>query len=156
MQYFQGERLSHAVGCAFSICLEKKKRRDEETAQVNVQSAQESTSSTPPKDIFHPNWEDNTSEGTSTQNPSNSRSNLAYQSFRKHVSIEDRYLDPQSVIINEVPASNHMDEIRRISKPRPTGNPALFLRQVRFLWCQVVPCEIRAAKTRFSAKNSYF
>ncbi|CAB07405.1 Numb-related protein 1 [Caenorhabditis elegans] len=124
-----GERLSHAVGCAFSICLEKKKRRDEETAQVNVQSAQESTSSTPPKDIFHPNWEDNTSEGTSTQNPSNSRSNLAYQSFRKHVSIEDRYLDPQSVIINEVPASNHMDEIRRISKPRPTGNPALFLRQ---------------------------
>ena len=25
---FQGERLSHAVGCAFAICLEKKQERD--------------------------------------------------------------------------------------------------------------------------------
>ncbi len=25
---FQGERLSHAVGCAFAICLEKKQQRD--------------------------------------------------------------------------------------------------------------------------------
>ena len=29
----QGERLSHAVGCAFAVCLERKKKRDEETAQ---------------------------------------------------------------------------------------------------------------------------
>ncbi|KAJ1349200.1 Mitochondria-ER-cortex-ancor component [Parelaphostrongylus tenuis] len=28
-----GERLSHAVGCAFSICLERKKKRDEENMQ---------------------------------------------------------------------------------------------------------------------------
>ena len=26
--FFQGERLSHAVGCAFAICLEKKQQRD--------------------------------------------------------------------------------------------------------------------------------
>ena len=27
---FQGERLSHAVGCAFAACLERKQRRDKE------------------------------------------------------------------------------------------------------------------------------
>ena len=29
---FQGDRLSHAVGCAFAICLEKKQKRDQECA----------------------------------------------------------------------------------------------------------------------------
>lgn len=29
---FKGERLSHAVGCAFAICLERKKKRDAEAA----------------------------------------------------------------------------------------------------------------------------
>ena len=29
---FQGDRLSHAVGCAFAICLEKKQKRDKECA----------------------------------------------------------------------------------------------------------------------------
>jgi hypothetical protein len=28
----QGDRLSHAVGCAFAICLEKKQKRDQECA----------------------------------------------------------------------------------------------------------------------------
>ena len=28
--FFQGDRLSHAVGCAFAICLEKKQKRDRE------------------------------------------------------------------------------------------------------------------------------
>ena len=30
--YLQGDRLSHAVGCAFAICLEKKQKRDQECA----------------------------------------------------------------------------------------------------------------------------
>ena len=29
---WQGDRLSHAVGCAFAICLEKKQKRDQECA----------------------------------------------------------------------------------------------------------------------------
>ncbi|EFP00794.1 CRE-NUM-1 protein [Caenorhabditis remanei] len=142
-----GERLSHAVGCAFSICLEKKKKRDEESTGAAAPTQPESTPKATSSDVFHPNWGDASGgiEGPSSSlNSGNSggvtssaaaaaatgqRANLAYQSFRKHVSIEDRYLDPQSVIINEVPASNHMDEIRRISKPRPSGNPALFQRQ---------------------------
>ena len=28
LSFLQGERLSHAVGCAFAICLEKKQQRD--------------------------------------------------------------------------------------------------------------------------------
>ena len=30
----QGERLSHAVGCAFAICLEKKQQREKEKVSV--------------------------------------------------------------------------------------------------------------------------
>ena len=30
----QGERMSHAVGCAFAICLEKKQKRERETVSV--------------------------------------------------------------------------------------------------------------------------
>lgn len=30
-----GERLSHAVGCAFAVCLEKKQKRDKETVMMN-------------------------------------------------------------------------------------------------------------------------
>ncbi|CAI2352476.1 unnamed protein product [Caenorhabditis sp. 36 PRJEB53466] len=119
-----GERLSHAVGCAFSICLEKKKKRDDDAAVGG-----ESTPVAARKgDVFNPNWDEARPEPSSSSS-SLQRANLAYQSFRKHVSIEDRYLDPQSVIINEVPASNHNDEIKQIAKPRPTSNPALFQRQ---------------------------
>lgn len=30
IRYLQGERLSHAVGCAFAVCLERKQKRDKE------------------------------------------------------------------------------------------------------------------------------
>ncbi|KAL8611155.1 hypothetical protein ACOMHN_064445 [Nucella lapillus] len=40
-----GERLSHAVGCAFAICLEKKQKRDKETG-VSVTYSQDRTSFT--------------------------------------------------------------------------------------------------------------
>jgi len=32
---YQGERLSHAVGCAFTICLERKQQRDREKAALS-------------------------------------------------------------------------------------------------------------------------
>lgn len=42
--YFQGERLSHAVGCAFAICLERKQKRDKEsTTNVAVTYSQDRT-----------------------------------------------------------------------------------------------------------------
>lgn len=30
-----GERLSHAVGCAFAVCLERKQKRDKEAVTMN-------------------------------------------------------------------------------------------------------------------------
>lgn len=42
---YQGERLSHAVGCAFAICLERKQKRDKESG-VNVTYNQDRTSFT--------------------------------------------------------------------------------------------------------------
>jgi len=33
-----GDRLSHAVGCAFAICLEKKQKRDKEAVSMNFDS----------------------------------------------------------------------------------------------------------------------
>ena len=41
----QGERLSHAVGCAFQICLERKQKRDRECS-VTVEYSQNGTSFT--------------------------------------------------------------------------------------------------------------
>ena len=42
---FQGERLSHAVGCAFAICLERKQKRDKESG-VTVTYNEDRTSFT--------------------------------------------------------------------------------------------------------------
>jgi len=41
----QGERLSHAVGCAFQICLERKQKRDRECG-VTVEFNHDGTSFT--------------------------------------------------------------------------------------------------------------
>ncbi|CAB3397483.1 unnamed protein product [Caenorhabditis bovis] len=117
-----GERLSHAVGCAFAICLERKKKRDEENA-IGSSNGSASTSSAKVEAALNPNWDEPKTEATT------SRSNLAYQSFRKHVPMEARYLDPQSVIVNEAPACSHNDTFKTMAKPRPTSNPALFARQ---------------------------
>lgn len=33
-----GDRLSHAVGCAFAVCLERKQKRDKELVSMNFDS----------------------------------------------------------------------------------------------------------------------
>ena len=67
------------------------------------------------------------------------RTNAAYNSFRRQLSISERKQDPQTAIINEPPPSLNskagLEEIR----PRPAPNPSLFDRQVKnmqklFLW----------------------
>lgn len=45
LDIFQGERLSHAVGCAFAICLERKQKRDSE-CKVSVTFDSENASFT--------------------------------------------------------------------------------------------------------------
>lgn len=41
-----GERLSHAVGCAFGLCLEKKQKRDKDASNVQVTYNEKGTSFT--------------------------------------------------------------------------------------------------------------
>ncbi|XGW02286.1 hypothetical protein V3C99_014379, partial [Haemonchus contortus] len=106
-----GERLSHAVGCAFSICLERKKKRDEENVQ-NLEKA------------LNPNWEDKGETANNAQ-----RTNQAYQSFRKSIPISERLQDPQSAIVNNAPLASAHQPSSSIAKPRPSPNPALFQRQ---------------------------
>ena len=43
MQYFQGERLSHAVGCAFTACLQRKQKAQALQQQHQKQKDDEAT-----------------------------------------------------------------------------------------------------------------
>uniref|UniRef100_A0A1I7Z3F0 PID domain-containing protein n=1 Tax=Steinernema glaseri TaxID=37863 RepID=A0A1I7Z3F0_9BILA len=109
-----GERLSHAVGCAFAICLEKKRKR--EAASFDGTTAKESTENA----------------GTVNGGFANCRNNKAYSSFNRQLTISERLQDPQSAIVNEAPpsASTSLSEDRVL--PRPLGNRSLFERQGSF------------------------
>uniref|UniRef100_A0A914GSL7 PID domain-containing protein n=1 Tax=Globodera rostochiensis TaxID=31243 RepID=A0A914GSL7_GLORO len=143
-----GERLSHAVGCAFTVCLEKKRKRDAQTAAYrNAQALAHSV------DLDTSGIED--SGGAEF-----ARTNQGYRSFRQ-LSMSERRADPQKAImvvghaappvpsteINDGASSTTTttDILNRYSlppmcaptmsttttnasTPRPTGNPNLFER----------------------------
>ncbi|KAL3118871.1 hypothetical protein niasHT_008218 [Heterodera trifolii] len=132
-----GERLSHAVGCAFTVCLEKKRKRDAETAAYRNAQALAHTVE------LDSGIEDNCGGGGGEF----ARTNQAYGSFRQ-LSISERRSDPQKAILvdgkvqqtnNSVTVSNRhsMPSIPTMptvasalsaSTPRPSGNPSLFER----------------------------
>ncbi|KAL3091461.1 hypothetical protein niasHS_004866 [Heterodera schachtii] len=132
-----GERLSHAVGCAFTVCLEKKRKRDAETAAYRNAQALAHTVE------LDSGIEDNCGGGGAEF----ARTNQAYGSFRQ-LSISERRSDPQKAILvdgkvqqtnNSVTVSNRhsMPSIPTMptvtpalnaSTPRPSGNPSLFER----------------------------
>lgn len=123
-----GERLSHAVGCAFAICLERKKKRDAEAAAV-VQAA----AGLPPVGCEKPNATGFTLDEIAQQIPSIPISSLERNncngSFRR-LSITERLRDPQTAIIQPPPATSTLSTALHItSKPRPIGNPLLLIRQ---------------------------
>jgi hypothetical protein len=62
------------------------------------------------------------------------RTNAAYNSFRRQLSITERKQDPQTAIINEPPPTTNPKAALEESlfKPRPAPNPSLFDRQVKF------------------------
>ncbi|PAV78318.1 hypothetical protein WR25_24761 [Diploscapter pachys] len=130
-----GERLSHAVGCAFAICLEKKKKRDEEST---CSSAAPATV----EQTLNPNWgdanlasishDDTPTSSNSANQQQFTRTNQGYQSFRKQISITERLQDPQSAILTTAPSASQQLPAS-MAKPRPASNPALFQRQVK-IW----------------------
>ncbi|VDK88533.1 unnamed protein product [Litomosoides sigmodontis] len=123
-----GERLSHAVGCAFAICLERKKR-DAEASAAAVQAA----ISLSPLDCKKRSTsgfilDEITKQTTPTSNSSFERSS-SNGSFRR-LSITERLRDPQNAIVQPPPATSSLSSTLHItSKPRPVGNPLLFVRQ---------------------------
>ncbi|KAL3986077.1 Phosphotyrosine interaction domain (PTB/PID) family protein [Acanthocheilonema viteae] len=123
-----GERLSHAVGCAFAICLERKKKRDAEVAAA-VQTA----AGLPPIGCEKPSATGFTLDEIAQQVPpipisSFERSNCNGP-FRR-LSITERLRDPQTAIVQPPPATSNLSSTLHItSKPRPIGNPLLFARQ---------------------------
>ncbi|VDK85177.1 unnamed protein product [Onchocerca ochengi] len=126
-----GERLSHAVGCAFAICLEKKKKRDTEAAAA-VQAA----AGLPPLGCEKPNVAGFTLDAITQQIPSipisSFERNSCNGSFRR-LSITERLRDPQTAIVQPPPAtSNPSSALQITSKPRPVGNPLLLIRQGSF------------------------
>ncbi|VDM41298.1 unnamed protein product [Toxocara canis] len=135
-----GERLSHAVGCAFAVCLERKKKRDAEAA-LAVQAAaglappgSEAASSSAGFTLNKINTTTTTSTNTSiptlTAETSFDRANTAYGSFRRQLSITERLQDPQTAILQEPPpTSSTVTNLHITSKPRPASNPLLFERQ---------------------------
>uniref|UniRef100_A0A0N5BZ25 PID domain-containing protein n=1 Tax=Strongyloides papillosus TaxID=174720 RepID=A0A0N5BZ25_STREA len=118
-----GDRLSHAVGCAFSICLEKKKKREQDAANAALSP---SVFDSPPSSI-----KGNTSDSCSVKEIDTNfgHGNKAYQSFRRQLSINERIIDPQSAIVLEPTPLKTPSLPQNIIKPRPIGNPALFERQ---------------------------
>uniref|UniRef100_A0A0K0E017 PID domain-containing protein n=1 Tax=Strongyloides stercoralis TaxID=6248 RepID=A0A0K0E017_STRER len=118
-----GDRLSHAVGCAFSICLEKKKKREQEAANAALSP---NLFDSPPSSI-----KGNTSDSCSVKEIDTNfgHGNKAYQSFRRQLSINERIIDPQCAIVTESTPLKTPSLPQTIIKPRPIGNPALFERQ---------------------------
>ena len=112
-----GERLSHAVGCAFAICLERKQRRDKECA-VELQFCNQENTFTRffsirfAGSIFH--------------------SKFRFGSF-KQGSISERLADPQGFR----PADNAVPAPRApIQNPsaiaRPRASDLMYVRQASF------------------------
>ena len=67
--FFQGERLSHAVGCAFATCLERKQKRDKDVVQ------------------------------TVTVTYSNDKTSFTRMGSFRQTTLTDKIVDPQSAII---------------------------------------------------------
>ena len=112
-----GERLSHAVGCAFAICLERKQRRDKECAVEMQYCNQENTFTR----LF------NTTKGKPIYTAL-----LRFGSF-KQGSISERLADPQGFrpADNAVPAPKApIQNPSAIARPR--ASDLMYVRQASF------------------------
>uniref|UniRef100_A0A915D819 Uncharacterized protein n=1 Tax=Ditylenchus dipsaci TaxID=166011 RepID=A0A915D819_9BILA len=180
-----GERLSHAVGCAFNVCLEKKKKRDAETAAYKSAQAIAAANNGADTSGLNVDWD--------SVEPvcSAARNNAAYNSFRRSLSIAERKIDPQTAIIhnpppppntsgNQQPMGTHalpsqstrnsltlstqiglnssfsMDECSSVAKPRPVANPSLFERQGSFKAPVQTSSQSSSSFKRFNSLRSGF
>lgn len=125
-----GERLSHAVGCAFAICLERKLKREREAAELAAVAA-----------AYHLNNNGNL-KNHSTHNSNNceppldfkiystsnnsSRNNLSYHLLRHNFPRSD----PQTLKVTEPPPVKPV--INPYAIDRPHATPLMLQRQTSF------------------------
>ena len=168
----KGERVSHAVGCAFTICLEAKKKREAEQAAASGTAPPTTTTAatgaasavaikTQPTSKYsdlNAVWNtppSSTNSTSTTPNPGSfAQNNPAYASFRRQLSITERKQDPQTAIVNDPVPSGSVSSKAIINestvKPRPVANPSLFDRQGSFR----APTVSQQAFKRFNSLRS--
>lgn len=95
----QGERLSHAVGCAFAVCLEQKQKRDRDSATTaSALSSSSSAAATSAEVSNAPPRSSSLNGDEGLKN--NSSTPIAVDSIRssfRRVSLAERKQDPQNV-----------------------------------------------------------
>ncbi|KRY58666.1 Numb-related protein 1 [Trichinella britovi] len=143
-----GERLSHAVGCAFAVCLERKQKRDRELSNVQLVSSSSTTASGGNSTGTSTTSQQLLNGGTSTAcTDSISKSSTTAvaasiitpagaisdgkTAFPRHnfryLSLRDRLYDPQNFKPTEPPPIKVVDCPHAIARPQP--NRSLFERQ---------------------------
>lgn len=118
-----GERLSHAVGCAFAICLERKQKRDREAAALAAAAASAAAAN-----------------ATSQQQNSNSRNNTTIAT-NNNTRLQHHNNDNliHSTVLQTTTSSPFATEpppMRQVSNPyaidRPHATPLMLQRQTSF------------------------
>lgn len=92
----KGERLSHAVGCAFAICLERKQKRDKESGASNV-----------------------------TVTYSQDRTCFTRMGSFRQTTLTERITDPQSAILSDPVPVRQVDNPFAVQRPHATQNMLL-------------------------------
>lgn len=117
-----GERLSHAVGCAFAICLERKQKRDREAAELAATAAAATT-------FINQNQNQNNFMTTSQQQQlQNNRINQLNHS--NNISSASSIHNRQSFKISEPPPMKPI--INPYAIDRPHATPLMLQRQTSF------------------------
>ncbi|XP_013414276.1 protein numb isoform X1 [Lingula anatina] len=103
-----GERLSHAVGCAFAICLERKQKRDKDSGVNLSDSASNGVTVTFNKD----------------------KTCFARQGSFRQTTLTERMVDPQSAILPEPVPAKAIENPHAVTRPHAT--PDMLIRQGSF------------------------
>lgn len=117
--FFQGERLSHAVGCAFAVCLEKKQKRDREVSTASNQQIIHDILTTSPNKSG-PNSVQQSPSSSASASASTSTSNFQRGGFR-YASLQERRQDPQNVIVSGI----FISDVLKISDTFFSGEKSL-------------------------------
>lgn len=137
-----GERLSHAVGCAFAVCLERKQKRDKEAADIAAAAAAKAAqmSAAGRSTTNSHSFSSTTHNGASSSNgggakTNNNTTNIPPYNFARigsfrQTSITDRLQDPQTCKPSEPPPMKPVNNPYAIDRPHAT--PLMLQRQTSF------------------------